>query len=55
MREVTTIVYFLEPIYQEMKHETIVVSTSGLPNGEDAQEQNGIGLSTNQCKQCSVD
>ncbi|XP_026177991.1 drebrin-like protein [Mastacembelus armatus] len=31
-----------EPVCQEIKHETVVLSTGGITNGEDAQEQNGI-------------
>ncbi|GAA6222200.1 drebrin-like protein [Lates japonicus] len=31
-----------EPVCQEIKHETIVLSTNGITNGDDTQEQNGI-------------
>ncbi|XP_044052619.1 drebrin-like protein A isoform X2 [Siniperca chuatsi] len=31
-----------EPICQEMKHETLVLSTNGITNREDTREQNGI-------------
>lgn len=31
-----------EPICQVIKHESVVPSTNGIPNGEDTQEQNGI-------------
>ncbi|XP_070760972.1 drebrin-like protein A isoform X2 [Enoplosus armatus] len=31
-----------EPICHEIKHETVVLSTNGITNGEDTQEHNGI-------------
>eukprot|EP00064_Thunnus_orientalis_P005752 superscaffoldBa00000577_g5766 len=31
-----------EPICQEIKHETVVLSSNGITNGDDTQEQNGI-------------
>lgn len=40
-----------EPICQVIKHETVVLSTNGITNGEDIEEENGIGLATNHFKQ----
>ncbi|KAM7391799.1 hypothetical protein PAMP_022456 [Pampus punctatissimus] len=31
-----------EPIHQEIKHETVVLSTNGITNGDNTQQQNGI-------------
>ncbi|XP_071338783.1 drebrin-like protein A [Trachinotus anak] len=31
-----------EPVCQEIEHETVILSTNGITNGEDTQEQNGI-------------
>lgn len=47
-QKITTLVIVLgaEPICQEIKHETVVLSTNGMTNGENTQEQNGIGLTT---------
>lgn len=42
----TFIISDAEPVCQEIKHETIVLSTNGITNGDDTQEQNGIGLAT---------
>ncbi|XP_051279702.1 drebrin-like protein A isoform X1 [Dicentrarchus labrax] len=39
---VTVIISDAGPICQEIKHETVILSTNGITNGEDTQEQNGI-------------
>lgn len=51
MEKKVVIVSDAVPICQEIKHETVVLSANGITNGEDTQEQNGIGLATNQFKQ----
>lgn len=43
--------FISEPVYQEIKHDIVVLSTNGIRNGENTQEHNGIGLATNLCKQ----
>lgn len=43
-----------EPVCQEITQETVVLSTNGMTNGEDTEEQNGIGLTTKQFKYDSV-
>lgn len=41
-KEAESAVTDAEPICQLIKHQTVVLSTNGIANGEDTQEQNGI-------------